>query len=556
MKRLSLKTKSTIVISLMAILLSVIAILISYRVYSNTMDNHYRTNAMNIAKAAASLMDGDKIAEYIDKVEALDNTAADYKDAVQAIKDEDYKRMLHILFELKDSHEALYLYVQKVSSDGAEYIIDADLESSACELGETYPLAEVNYQYLNRLEYGLPAFITNQEEYGWLCTAGAPIFDRNHSVVALAFVDISMDDVMADRHRFLLLICSILILTAAIATTFIIMAINKTVLQPINALSTAASKFITDKYGRNKEYRDESVVTRREAHTGDEIEKLTYAIKTMEKDINSYIENLTAITAEKERIGTELNVAKQIQTSMLPCIFPAFPERKEFDVYAAMLSAKEVGGDFYDFFLVDQDHLAVVIADVSGNGVPAALFMVIAKTLIKNQTLAGKSPAEVFTLVNTQLYANNATGMSATAWLGVLEIPTGKFTFVNAGHNPPFLRKAGQGFEALNAQKDCMLAVRERITYHQNETILKAGDMLFLYTDGLTMSVNLRDEYYGETRLQEVLNRYLDAAPGELLIEVIEDMNDFVKDSHHSDDITILALGIRGNGEGDQQDNP
>lgn len=545
LQRTSLKTKSTIVIMLTAMLLSFMAIIISYRVYSNTMDEHYRSTSMNIAKAAASQMDGDKFAEYIKKVDALDRSDIDFHKKVQEIKDEDYYRMLHILFELKDSHDALYLYVQKVSAEGAQYLMDADAEGTACELGETYPLAEVNYQYLNSLENGIPAFITNTDEYGWLCTAGAPVFDSNRQVVALAFVDISMDDVMADRYQFLFLVCSILIISAAIATSLLLIGINRALIRPINELSLAAGKFVTDRNRFDKEINIESAISVLDIRTGDEIEKLCQAFKTMEKDINSYIENLTAITAEKERIAAELNVAKQIQASVLPCIFPAFPDKNSFDIYATMHPAKEVGGDFYDFFLVDRDHLGVVIADVSGKGVPAALFMVIAKILIKNQILAGKPPAEVFESVNTQLCENNEAGMLVTAWLGILEISTGRFTYVNAGFNPPFIKKAGQHFDTLKVPAGHVLADKVNQRYQQLETRLEVGDVLYLYTDGVTKATNSRHEFYGTTRLQAVLNRYLNASPGELLIEVKEDMNDFVKDAPQLDDITMLALIIK-----------
>lgn len=159
----------------------------------------------------------------------------------------------------------------------------------------------------------------------------------------------------------------------------------------------------------------------------------------MEVDITKYINNLARVTADKERIATELAVATQIQTSMLPCIFPPYPDLKEFDIYALMQAAKEVGGDFYDFFLIDRTHLCVVIADVSGKGVPAALFMVIAKTLIKNHAQAGMSPKQVFEAVNDQLCENNEAGMFVTAFMGVLDVTDGSFTYVNAGHNPPLL---------------------------------------------------------------------------------------------------------------------
>lgn len=546
MKRISLKVKSIVIMLLFAVLLSVTAIVISYSVYSSTMDEHYKTNAMNIAKSAASQMDGDKISEYIEKVDALDRNAQDYDAAIQAIKDDEYCKMLDILFDIKNSHNALYLYVEKVTRENAEYILDADAEGSACELGEIYPVSGDNNQYYNSLENGIPAFISNTEDFGWLCSAGAPIFDSNGKVVALAFTDISMDEVMADRHSFLLFICIILLIAAAAATTVIILLVNRFVVSPINELSRAASKFVSDKNNSGTENARESTISKLNIHTGDEIENLSEAIKTMEKDINNYIKNLTMVTAEKERIGAELNVATQIQASMLPCIFPAFPEREEFDIYATMQPAKEVGGDFYDFFLIDSDHLAVVMADVSGKGVPAALFMVIAKTLIKNQTQAGHSPEEVFTSVNTQLCENNEAGMFVTAWMGVLEISTGKFVYVNAGHNPPLVKKNVGGYEYLKSRAGFVLAGMEKINYRQYEMQLEPGDRLYLYTDGVTEATNAQNELYGDGRLQEMLNRNPDTAPSVLLPEVKRDIDAFVKEAPQFDDITMLALKIRG----------
>jgi sigma-B regulation protein RsbU (phosphoserine phosphatase) len=353
-----------------------------------------------------------------------------------------------------------------------------------------------------------------------------------------------MNDIMADRYRFLCFICLSLIIAATIATTIIIIFINKNVVTPINLLSIAASKFVSDK--DNSGTNNISTISNLNIHTGDEIEHLSEAIKTMEKDINNYIKNLTAITAEKERISAELNVATQIQASMLPCIFPAFPEREEFDIYATMQPAKEVGGDFYDYFLIDGNHLAVVIADVSGKGVPAALFMVIAKTLIKNQTQAGHSPEEVFTTVNMQLCENNEAGMFVTGWMGILEISTGKFTYVNAGHNPPLLKKKGQCYEYLKFHAGFVLAGMEGICYRQYELQLNPGDELYLYTDGVTEAMNAQNELYGEFRLQEVLNRNMDTTPSLLLPAVQKDIDDFVQEAPQFDDITMLALKIRG----------
>ena len=193
-------------------------------------------------------------------------------------------------------------------------------------------------------------------------------------------LDISMDAVMKNLHEFLFNLCLVLTMITVVICLVILYGINKTLLLPVKSLSEAASSFVSEKE-KNSTEKVQSAISRLDIHTGDEIEELSDSIKTMEKEINDYIDHLTEVTAEKERMGAELNIAKQIQASMLPCIFPAFPERKEFDIYASMDPAKEVGGDFYDFFLVDADHIAMLIADVSGKGVPAALFMVIAKTI-------------------------------------------------------------------------------------------------------------------------------------------------------------------------------
>jgi sigma-B regulation protein RsbU (phosphoserine phosphatase) len=259
-------------------------------------------------------------------------------------------------------------------------------------------------------------------------------------------------------------------------------------------------------------------------------------------DLQIYVKNLEKVTSEKERINTELNVAKKIQADMLPNKFPAFPERKEFDVYATNTPAKEVGGDFYDFFLIDENHLAIVIADVSGKGVPAALFMVIAKTLIKNHAQLGKSPAEVFTTVNNQLYEGNDESMFVTAWMGILEIDTGRFTYVNAGHNPPLLKHTGKDYDWLKSKPGFVLAGMENIKYHQNEITLKLGDRVYLYTDGVTEAINSENKLFGDSRLLKIINNKKNPNLTELLSYVNEKIDNFVKDKEQFDDITMLIM--------------
>ncbi|MDY3818715.1 MAG: SpoIIE family protein phosphatase [Lachnospiraceae bacterium] len=273
----------------------------------------------------------------------------------------------------------------------------------------------------------------------------------------------------------------------------------------------------------------------------DETMVLAQSFLAMTLKMKEYIKNITEITAEKERIGAELNVATKIQADMLPKIFPPFPDRKEFDVYAQMTPAKEVGGDFYDFFLIDEDHLAIVIADVSSKGVPAALFMVIAKTLIKNHAMSLESLADVFYKVNNQLCEGNDEGMFVTAWMGVVTISTGEFEYVNAGHNPQLIRN-GEKYEWIHANPGFVLAGLEGIPYSSEKIILQHGSRIFLYTDGVTEAQNTAGELFGEERLLTSLQQHGHLPLKEMLEAVRADIDTFAGEAEQFDDITMLAF--------------
>jgi len=280
-----------------------------------------------------------------------------------------------------------------------------------------------------------------------------------------------------------------------------------------------------------------------EINTKDELGQLADAFNKMTADLKKSIDERDSERAEKERIGAELNVAASIQASMLPCIFPAFPARMEFDLYASMLPAKEVGGDFYDFYFADKDNLAVVIADVSGKGVPAALFMVITKTLIENFSFC-KNPKEVMESVNCKLCEKNEADMFVTAFMGFYNISSGRFTYVNAGHNPPLVKKYGSGYEYLDTEPGHVLAWMKNIKYSEKEIRLEPGDVLYLYTDGVTEAMNRKKEFFGEQRLRDALNANKDSPPKELLYAVKQEIDNFADGTEQSDDITMLALKI------------
>lgn len=286
-------------------------------------------------------------------------------------------------------------------------------------------------------------------------------------------------------------------------------------------------------------------------HTGDEIESLAISFNAMTTELQTYIKNLEQITAEKERIATELNVATNIQKNMLPCIFPPYPDRKDFDIYAVMYPAKEVGGDFYDFYLLDENHLVITIADVSDKGIPAAMFMVITKTILKNFAMSMTSPDDFSAVVqcaNRQLCENNEEMMFVTVFMGMLDLKTGKFIYVNAGHTPPMIRhkhKDDSTFEYLPVEKNCVLGINEEAQFKQQEVYLKQGDELFLYTDGVTEAINKEKKLYSIERLYSNLNKInKKSSCQDILRDVKLSIDEFAQGMYQSDDITMLAIKL------------
>ena len=278
--------------------------------------------------------------------------------------------------------------------------------------------------------------------------------------------------------------------------------------------------------------------------SNDELGILGETFNKMKTDLKNSIEAFTKEHAEKERLSTELSIASEIQATMLPHVFPPFPDRTEFNIYASMSPAKEVGGDFYDFFLIDKNNLAMVIADVSGKGVPSALLMAITKTLIKNYARSDHSLEEVFKTVNNSLCENNDSAMFVTAFMGYYNIANGKFRYVNAGHNPPLVRKGTGGFEFIQSKPHLVLGVMNNIEYAEEELTFEPGDTLYIYTDGVTEAMNTERELFTEERLLKALNLHPDLAPQGLLSAIMDEINTFAGEAEQADDITMLALKV------------
>lgn len=251
------------------------------------------------------------------------------------------------------------------------------------------------------------------------------------------------------------------------------------------------------------------------------------------------------ISEAAARIDKELEFAKQIQYSALPSVFPPYPNRKDFEIYAQMITAKEVGGDFYDFYMLGDSTIAFLIADVSGKGIPAAMFMMQAKTIIKDLAESGLELSEIFMTANKKLCENNDAGMFVTAWMGILDLKTGLLKFVNAGHNPPLIRQADGQFTYLKARSGMVLAGMDGIKYRQNELQLTPGDQIFLYTDGVTEATDKNKQLYGENRLLETVNRNIMKDTRKLCEAVKADVDAFVGDVPQFDDITMLSVELQ-----------
>ncbi len=474
-------------------------------------------------------------------------------------KSEAYEETQRVLDRIKENYEIAFIYIVKpLNTEKRDNMIDVMSGVTSYErehekdtltvlgaLTGTSYTGEVAANYLARMD-GDDAQITyfrNRTRFGNDFTGLVPIVNSDGEKVAILAVDISVDEIgnTLMHHMSLMLLGTVFLI--ALFLTGIYRWLKNSVIVPIARIQKAAERFLKSSHEASEP--DRIDFEELGLCSDDEIQALAEALATMADDLKRFMKDLITQTREKERIGTELALAARIQADILPCTFPAFPDRDEFDIYAMMSPAKEVGGDFYDFFMVDDRHLAIVIADVSGKGVPAALFMVIGKTLIKDHTQSGGDLGTVFTKVNDLLCESNKEGLFITAFEGVLDLVTGEFCFVNAGHEVPFLCKKGGVFQPHKLSAGFVLAGMQGMRYACGVMQLGEGDRIFQYTDGVTEAINAQEEFYGINRLEAVLAGNSDAAPKKLLQMVKEDIDAFVGSAQQFDDITMLCLEYR-----------
>lgn len=523
MRRWNISKKTLAVIIVCTLLFGVLTCVAGSLIFDSVIEKLYNDKGYVVANIILNDIDHDKVAQYTRTWEA----------------DDYYHEMEEYLRKIQDFSGAAYIYIAVPKEDGTmRYVYDPDTF-----MGDTDPIAAsfeeiwAAYTEGKRPESYL---VRRSKKYGFLTSSCLPVIDSTGSVVALLFVDTHMEEILVTLRRY---VTNMVIISLVLLTIFCVMnwfILRKYLINPIMLIKESVGKF-----ARSSDAVDESLS---DIKTRDEIEELAISIQNMEKDIVSYIDDIRNITAEKERIGAELQVATKIQADMLPNVYPPFPDRKEFDIYATMTPAKEVGGDFYDFFLIDDDHIAMVMADVSGKGVPAALFMVITKTLIKNRSMLGDklSTAEILRDVNNQLCEGNDTEMFVTVWLCILEISTGKAVVSNAGHEHPAIKSSDGSYSLKTYKHSAAIATMEDIRIEEHEYQLQPGDSIFVYTDGVAEATNADEELYGTERLIEALNRQPDADAEMILANVKSDLDRFVGDAPQFDDITMLSFRYFG----------
>lgn len=531
---MSLKRKVALNAIFIILFLSIGIIDFSYYIYCDSLENQKIQQASYIAQTISQLVGAD-VAEH-------------YYQFPQA--DEAYQEIAGLIQLVQTANEADLVRVVYPTQEGAFGIFSAGWDSELFALGTLLPNEIIDDQWADYKNYRQDLLAGREiqpvlyDDEGWKAlVVSLPIRAEDGSTHGYVMVDLPMNEIVSLQRSFLFRLVRIQLVAAIILMALTIYSTQRMLVEPIILLAEATRNFMLRK-------KDNSLalieLDDRRFHSGDEIGLLYRSMHQMEEDLLAYIKDLTAVTAEKERISTELDLARRIQMSMLHQIFPPYPDRKEFDLVASMDPAKEVGGDFYDFFMMDDDHLALVIADVSGKGIPASLFMVVTKATLKNSARLGLNPGEILERVNAQLCANNSEEMFVTAWLGILEISTGRMTCANAGHEYPALRRANGRFELYRDPHGLPLAAMPGMKYRVYTLDLKPGDWLFVYTDGVAEATRIDGTLFGTERMLEALNRLSPESPNELPKHMRTAIDAFVEDAIQFDDITMLSIMYHG----------
>ena len=546
-----------------SILLGLVALVIGLGLYTYSSVNHHVSTAFNLTRSAESILRrvvyvkplADSVMDIyreLDEGERNEVGTDAYLDRFPDFsEDAQYQTTLAVLDNFLEASDVTDLYLGMYSEEPSALIYIADPRADIGDIGspgewESVPEREAE-KFLNWDGTGTLYDISRTEKYGWMCTAGVPIRNEKGEPIAYVLADVTLTEVAEGMKSFLIQYVIAMFITMNLYAVLLSLHMKKNLVKPIRAITNAAQDYVRARQAGEATTDHFSMLNIR---TGDEIENLSYVMADMERDLTVYMDNLTSITAEKERINTELDLARRIQADMLPNIFPAFPDRKDFDIYASMKPAKEVGGDFYDFFLLDDSHLALVMADVSGKGVPAALFMMISKILVQNYVMSGMSPGKVLEVLNEQICQNNREEMFITIWLGVLNLETGILTACSAGHEYPILKDPDGDFKMIKDQHSFVVGGLAGQKYREYTLQMDQGSKLFLYTDGVPETTNIREELFGMERTLRALNDAKEEAPDAIIRRVDRSVEYFVGEASPFDDMTMMCIEYKAKRKG------
>ena len=533
--KVSIVLKSILGIVILLIVFSLIVSVMGFNNFTDALLDQYSDGAFRTADTAVMEFDAGKIEDYA----ASGGTTEEYISALESME------------RLCNSSGSTFIYVIRPDLSDYKHItflfstINKNSDYTRYEFGFVRDTTNEEYmEKYRRLYEGKSDQELVIRDKGYIetdphITAMVPIKDANGKTTAILCVQRQMDNLVHVRNTYIGKILIVMIVLMILVSIGQSIYLHRVFLRPVKRITEEASRF------SHENDLPEKKLTER-VRNNDEIGVLAGSIDRMEERIVKYVDDLTKVTAEKERIYTELNLATKIQASMLPSIFPPFPDRTEFDIYASMDPAKEVGGDFYDFFLVDDDHLCLVMADVSGKGVPAALFMMASKIILANYAKMGKTPSEILTAANATICSSNREDMFVTVWLGILEIPTGRLTAANAGHEYPVLMQPDGKFELYKDKHGFVIGGMAGLKYKEYTIDMKPGSKLFLYTDGVPEATDAEKELFGNERMVAALNEKSDASPQEILKTVRNSVDAFVKDAEQFDDLTMLCLEYKG----------
>ena len=565
MKKSSLTQKTVGTTLISCIILGMTALLTGLAVFASSLVSQYVQHGFEVSKRAANTVkhgiDSFPLAEEVMEIyeglspeeRALCGTQ-EYRSFFSEIDTRlkeggTWDVLVHMMDNFVINVDTVYLSMY--DPENCALISIADSAAARGEEGSLYPgdwkpaSRKTMDKIMNWDGEGMLYSIARRDDRALVCTCACPVPDDRGVIREIVFVDVTVKDLSGSMWEFVKRVSACMLIITLLIAWYTSRRMQRSVTEPIKKITGAAEDYVRGKM----EDTEKIYFSGLDIHTDDELENLGHVLADMETSLARHEDHIRQITGEKERINSELSMATRIQAAILPHTFPPFPDRKEFDIYASMEAAREVGGDFYDFFLIDEDHLGLVMADVSGKGIPAALFMMISKTIIKSIALMGEDVETILTRTNDTICANNQVDMFVTVWAGILEISTGKLKAVNAGHEYPILKKREGPFEIFKDRHGFVIGGMAGMKYRPYELTLEKGDRIFLYTDGIPEASDSQNTMYGMDRLCWALNEDPEAGPEELIGHVRSSVSDFVKDAEQFDDMTMMCLEYRGTGK-------